>query len=124
MRERRIEGDFVAPGEYAPAGEMQGVAASFSAEQVAGAFAVTIERVRRAMAGEVARGPRDHLDSRQAQRLAEVLLGEQPQAEREAALMRLGAFTPRRDHEWGIGEAAPTEESDRVVGDDDHLSQH
>jgi hypothetical protein len=124
MRETRIEGDFVAPGEYAPAGEMQGVAARFSAEQVAGAFETTVDRVWRALAGEFALGPHDRTDSRQAQRLAEVLLSDRPQAEREAALMRLGAFTPRRDHAWGIGEAAPTEESDRVIGDDDHVSQH
>jgi hypothetical protein len=107
MSDTRIEGDFVVPGEYAPAGEMQGVEARFSAEQVAGVFDTTVDRVRRALAGELGLGPRDRADSRQAQRLAEVLLSDRPQAEREAALMRLGAFTPRRDHDWGIGEAAP-----------------
>jgi hypothetical protein len=118
MSETRIDGDFVAPGEYAPAGEMQGVEACFSGEQVAAAFATSLDRVRRAMAGEFELGPRDTVNSRQAQRLAEVLLDDEPLPEREAALMRLGAYTPRRDHAWGIGEAAADEEGDRVVGDD------
>ena len=117
-------GGFEAPGEYAPAGEAQGMRAAFTAEQIAQAFDVSLDRVQNAMAGEFALAPNDRIDSRQAQHLAEVILGDLPQAEREAGLMRLGAFTPRRDHEWGIGEAAPGEESDRVVGDDDHVSQH
>jgi hypothetical protein len=119
-----IAAGFVAPGEYAPAGEAQGIAATFSAAQVAGAFAVAIVRVHRALAGEFGVRPDGRVGSRQAQHLADVILGDQPQAEQQAALMRLGAFTPRPDHEWGIGEAAPDEESDRVVGDDDHVSQH
>ena len=75
---------------------------------------MAVDRVQQAMAGEFALGPRDRVDSRQAQYLTEVILGDQPKAEREAALMRLGAFTPRPDHDWGIGEAAPGEESDKV----------
>jgi hypothetical protein len=124
MNETSIEAGIVAPGEYAPAGEAQGTAATFDVAQIANAFAVTTDRVRQAFSGEFGLGQDGRVDSRQAQHLVEVLLGDQPQAEREAALMRLGAFTPRPDHGWGIGEAAPGEESDRVVGDDDHISQH
>jgi hypothetical protein len=102
------------PGEYAPAGEAQGEGRSFSAEQVAQAFDVAVERVRRAMRGEFGLGPEGRVESREGQHLAEVILGDLPLAEREAALMRLGAFTPRADHVWGVGEAAPGEESDKV----------
>ena len=124
MSESEIAAGFVAPGEYAPAGEAQGTAATFSAEQIAAAFAVARDCVQRALSGEFGLGPDARVDSRQAQHLAEVILGDQPQAGQQAALMRLGAFTPRPDHDWGIGEAAPGEESDRVAGDDDHISQH
>jgi hypothetical protein len=110
-----VEAGIVAPGEYAPAGEAEGEAAVFTAEQIAGSFDVAVERVHRALAGEFRLGPNCGVDSRQAQHLAEVILGDQPLAEREAALMRLGAFTPRADHSWGIGEAA--EESDKVYAD-------
>ena len=113
-REREIEAGLVGPGEYAPAGEAQGNDTSFAAGEVAAAFGVAIERVHNAMAGEFALAPDAAVDSRQAQHLAEVILTDLPQAEREAALMRLGAFTPRPDHDWGIGEAAPDEESDKV----------
>lgn len=104
----------VAPGEYAPAGEAQGIGETFGAGEVAEAFGVEIERVHNAMAGEFALGPEAKVDSRQAQHFAEVIVGDRPQAEQEAALMRLGAFTPRPDHDWGVGEAAPDEESDKV----------
>jgi hypothetical protein len=114
MSETDIDAGIVAPGEYAPSGEAQGVAATFSAAEVATAFAVESDRVRRAMAGEFGLDAAGRVDSRQAGHLAEVILGDQPLAEREAALMRLGAFTPRPDHGWGIGEAAPGEESDKV----------
>jgi hypothetical protein len=100
------------PGEYGPAGEMQGVQASFLAEEVAAAFEVEIGRVHAAMRGEFALDAGGQVDSRQAQHLAEVLLADEPLDEREAALMKLGAFTPRPDHEWGAGEADPDEESD------------
>jgi hypothetical protein len=33
--------------------------------------------------------------------------------------MHLGALTPRVDHDWGTREAAPGEESDRVVSTND-----
>jgi hypothetical protein len=76
------------------------------------------------MKGEFGLATTAQVTSRQAQHLAEVILGDQPLAIREAGLMQLGAFTPRSDHDWGVGEAAPDEESDRVAGDDDHISQH
>lgn len=123
-RAEPIAAGFAAPGEYVPAGEAQGEFDSFSASDIAAAFGIDSARVLDAMAGEFGASERDRMDSRQAQHLAEVLLVESPQPEREAALMKLGAFTPRADHSWGVGEAAPGEESDRVVGDDDHVSQH
>jgi hypothetical protein len=51
-----------------------------------------------------------------------VLLGDQPQEQQLAALMTLGAYTPRPDHADGLGEKNPAEESDRLVrnaNDDD-----
>lgn len=110
-----IEAGLTAPGEYAPAGEAQGERSRFTAEEVAAAFGVDVTSVRKAMSAELGLAGSDPLDSRQAQQLAELVLPQLPLAEREAALMRLGAFTPRVDHDWGIGEAAPGEESDRVV---------
>lgn len=103
------------PGEYTPSGEAQGQYENFSSAQVAEAFGVDIGRVHNAMEGEFGLGPDDSVDSTQAQNLAEVLLGDQPLDRREAALMQLGAYTPRADHEWGSGETAPGEESDRLV---------
>jgi hypothetical protein len=114
MNDRYINAEMVAPGEYAPAGEAQGEDARFSAEQIARGFEVEINRVLRAMSGEFGLGGHGRVDSWQAQRLAEVILADQPLAEREAALMRLGAFTPRPDHDWGIGESPPGEESDKL----------
>ncbi len=108
-------------GEYLPAGEDQGLGARFSAEELATAFDVAVERVRQAISGELTIGTEEKVDSRQAQRLAEVLLGDQPQDIRQAALMRLGSFTPRPDQEWGLGETAPGEESDRLAASVDVL---
>lgn len=124
QREEPIAAGIVAPGEYAPSGEAQGIADTFSAEEVATAFHIEVARVLNAFAGEFSAGQGDRISSQQAQHLAEVLLVDSPQPDREAALMQLGAFTPRPDHSWGIGEAAPGEESDRVVGNDDRVSQH
>ena len=114
MQESRINAGLEAPGEYAPAGEAQGEHARFSAEQIARGFEVAIDRVQRAMAGEFGLEVDGRVDSRKAQHLAEVILGDQPLAEQEAVLMRVGAFTPRPDHGWGIGETPPGEESDKL----------
>jgi hypothetical protein len=114
MNDRSIDAGLVAPGEYAPAGEAQGEDALFSAEQIARGFEVEIDRVHSAMAGEFGLGADGKVDSRQAQHLAEVILGDQPLAEQEAALMRVGAFTPRPDHDWGVGETPLGEESDKL----------
>lgn len=96
----------------APAGQDQGVGARFSIEAIAEAFDVERPRVERAIAGEFGDDGDATVDSQQAQHLAEVLLGDQPQDQRQAALMALGAFTPRSDADWGLGDALPGEESD------------
>jgi hypothetical protein len=102
-------------GEQGPTGEDQGVNAVFSASDVAKAFDVEIDRVHNALAGEYNLGTDAKVDSRQAQLLAEVILGDRPQAEQEAALMQLGAFTPRRDTlEASVSEKPPGELSDRL----------
>ncbi len=121
MSEPRAGAGLTAPGEYTPAGEGQGLGATFTADQVAAAFAVAIDRVHRAIAGEFNLGPDGRVDSKQAQHLAEVILGDEELAEREAALMRLGAFTPRADQNWGMGETAPGEESDRYAATADTI---
>jgi hypothetical protein len=108
-------------GEYTPAGENTGVNTTFTVDEIARAFGVEAERVHQAIDGEF-RQSGGSVDSRQAQHLAEVLLGDQPQDQQLAALMKLGAYTPRPDHDTGLGEKDPTEESDRLVrsaGEDD-----
>lgn len=100
---------------YLAAGENQGLRAEFSAAQIAQAFGVAVEHVGRAMAGEFGLAGDAPVDSRQAQHLSEVLLSDQPLDEREAALMRLGAFTPRPDQEYGLGEIPTGDESDRLA---------
>jgi hypothetical protein len=115
----RIEAGFVGPGEYAPAGELQGQDARFSPDQIASAFHVERASVERAIVGEFGPHALPGVTSREAQRLSEVLLSDQPLPEREAALMTLGAFTPRRDEEWGLGDTAPGQESDRYAADPD-----
>jgi hypothetical protein len=108
-------------GEYTPAGEDTGIHATFTVDEIARAFAVAPERVRQAVAGEFGQDG-GAVDSRRAQHLAEVLLGDQPQDQQLAALMALGAYTPRPDHDTGLGEQDPAEESDRLVrnaGEDD-----
>ena len=117
MDKANIAAGVVAPGEYAPAGEDGGELATFGVAEVARAFGVDPDRVRRAFAGEFKLREGARVDSRQAQHLAEVLLTESPLDEREAALMTLGAFTPRPDHDWGVGETARGEESDRYAAD-------
>ena len=109
-------------GEYAPAGEERGVGATFSLEDIASAFEVEPDRVRRAMTGEF--GSADmRVDSKQAQHLAEVLLGDLPQDRQLAALMTLGAYTPRPDHDIGLGEKNPAEESDKLVSIDKNANR-
>ncbi len=111
-----IDAGLTAPGEYTPAGEAQGLDTAFTADEVATAFNVAVQRVHRALEGEFGLGTDARVDSRRAQQLAEVLLGDQPQDVEQAALMRLGAFTPRTDHDGGsLGETAPGEESDRLT---------
>ena len=119
MSEPRVNAGPIISGGYVPAGEDQGQGSTFTAEQVAAAFNVAIGRVQRAIAGEFDLGPNDRVDSRQAQHLAEVVLGDEELAERQAALMQLGAFTPRPDEDWGLGDTAPGEESDRYAASAD-----
>ncbi len=101
-------------GEYTPAGEDQGVSSTFTADQVAAAFEVDIERIHNAFQGEFGLGAEGSVDSKGAQQMAEVILGDKPQDIQQAALMKLGAFSPRTDHDWGFGEKAEDEESDRL----------
>jgi len=101
-------------GRRVPAGEDQGIAAQFSASDIATAFQVDIERVRRVMQWDLRLDPDSWVDSRTAQQLAEILLAGWPLDRREAALMELGAFTPRPDVEFGLGDAPLGEESDRL----------
>lgn len=122
MSRSRVAPGSPRPGEYAPAGETQGQDSRFAADQIAAAFGVAIARVERAIAGEFGLNAGALVDSRQAQRLAEVLLTDKPLPEREAALMQLGAFTPRADQAWGLGETAPGEESDRLAASADELA--
>lgn len=109
-----IAAGIAAPGEYVPAGEAQGGSRTFSRDELAEAFGVAGDRVAAAMQGEFGLAPDARVDSTQAQELAEALLVDEPLDVRQAALMTLGAFTPRADHDWGVGEAAPDEESDKI----------
>ncbi|CAA9543829.1 MAG: hypothetical protein AVDCRST_MAG49-1235 [uncultured Thermomicrobiales bacterium] len=106
--------------ETVRAGEDQGFGARFGAAAIAAGFGVEEQRVHNALQGEFGLGPDGTVDSKQAQQLAEALLGDQPLAAQEAALMQLGAFTPRRDDDWGMGDTAPGEESDRLSSSPDH----
>lgn len=118
MMNNQPEAGRTGSGEYAPAGELQGVDSTFNAEQIAVAFEVDVKRVHAALAGEFDLTADGEVDSRQAQLLSEVILGDLPLDKRESGLMKLGAFTPRTDHDTGIGEETPEEESDgsRNVG--------
>jgi hypothetical protein len=109
MRDHTRDEDAV----YVEAGEGENRSARFSLDQIAAAFGVDAERVRRALEGEFSLGPDARVGAKQAQHLAEVLLGDMPLDRREAALMQLGAFTPRSDAAWGPGSGPPAEESDR-----------
>jgi hypothetical protein len=112
-----------------PAGESSGQNRSFTAADLAAAFSVEVERIERAIRGEFGLEPDGAVTSHQAQHLAEVLLAERPLDEREAALMKLGAYTPRSDVEWGLGDTYDGEESDRLAAradtpDDDLASRN
>jgi hypothetical protein len=100
-------------------GEANSPSSTFSAEDVAAAFEVKLDRVERAMCGEFGLEPTTQVTSHQAQALAEVILADRPLAGRQAALMQLGAFTPRSDVEWGFGDTQPGEESDRLAASAD-----
>jgi hypothetical protein len=96
-------------------GNNQGVSTVFSANDIAHAFGVDIQRVFNAFAGEFDLDESGQVDSRQAQHLSEMILGDKPMAEQEAALMQLGAYTPRRDTiEASVAEKPEGEQSDRL----------
>lgn len=88
--------------------------ATFTIDQIATAFEVAPDRVQRAIAGELHLRSDHHVTSKQAQQLAEVLLGDQPLDEREAAVSRLGAFSPRYDDAWGKGDNPDDEPGERL----------
>ncbi len=102
-----------------PPGESNSASSTFSAEEIASAFEVDIDRVNRAMRGEFGLEPTAQITSHQAQALAELILADRPITERQAALKHLGAFTPRSDVEWGLGNTEPGEESDRLAASAD-----
>jgi hypothetical protein len=113
----------------APKGETNAPNLQFTAGMVANAFDVEQERIERAMRGEFGLNADDVISSHEAQQLAEIVLAERPLGEREAALMRLGAYTPRSDVEWGLGDTFKGEESDRLSAragtpDDDLASRN
>lgn len=102
-------------GEYAPTGEDAGINETFSANEISRAFGVEADRIHQAIVGEFG-SDLPQIDSRQAQHLAEVLLGNLPQDQQIAALIELGTYTPRPDHVEGLGEKDPAEESDKLKG--------
>jgi hypothetical protein len=102
-------------GEYTPAGEGQGKYRTFTAQQVADAFDIDVSRVHNAFKGEFDLGPDGKVNSKQAQELAEIFLGDLPLDGQQAALMKLGAFTPRPDDtEATATPKAPGEQSDKL----------
>ena len=117
MSQQSRPGDVVGArtGEYTPAGEGQGKYRKFSAQEVADAFGVDVVRIHNAMEGEFGLGAGDRLNSKQAQQLAEIFLGDLPLDGQQAALMTLGAFTPRPDDtEATATPKAPGEQSDKL----------
>jgi hypothetical protein len=102
-------------GEYTPAGEDQGKYRTFTARQVADAFGVAVERVHNAFEGEFGLATDGKVTSHQAQQLAEIFLGDLPLDGQQAALMKLGAYTPRPDDtEATATPKAPGEQSDKL----------
>lgn len=109
-------------GEYTPAGEGQGKYRKFTAQQVADAFGVDVSRIHNAFEGEFGLGQDGRIDSRQAQHLAEIFLGDLPLDGQQAALMTLGAFTPRSDDtEATATPKAPGEQSDKLRASQDSV---
>jgi hypothetical protein len=106
-------------GAYIEAGEAEPTRQTVTAELVARAFGVDRQRVVRALEAEFDLGPDARIDERTAHELSELLLTDQPLDKREAAMMRLGVFTPRRDAVEGIGSGPPGEESDRLSAEAD-----
>lgn len=123
MSERSRNDDPLTPrGAYVPAGEDQGEDQTFSAGQVAEAFGVDAARVRAAIEGEFSQGADTGITSKQAQHLAEVFLNDQPLEQQEAALMTLGAYTPRRDYMEATAEPKPPgEQSDKLRDSQDSV---
>ena len=112
---RHGEVDSTRAGEYTPAGEDQGKYRKFTASQVAEAFGVDASRVVNAFEGEFNLGADDRINSQQAQELAEIFLGDLPLDGQQAALMTLGAYTPRPDYtEATATPKAPGEQSDKL----------
>lgn len=108
-------------GEYTPAGENQGKYRKFTAREVADAFEVELDRVLNAFSGEYGLGPDGKVSSHQAQELAEIFLGDLPLDGQQAALMKLGAFTPRSDDtEATATPKAPGEQSDKIRRSQEH----
>lgn len=109
-------------GEYTPAGEGQGKYRKFIAQEVADAFGVDVSRIHNAFEGEFGLGQDGRIDSRQAQHLAEIFLGDLPLDGQQAALMTLGAFTPRSDDtEATATPKAPGEQSDKLRASQDSV---
>jgi hypothetical protein len=108
-------------GEYTPAGENQGKYRRFSAGEVAEAFGVDLDRVYNAFQGEYGLASDGKISSHQAQELAEIFLGDLPLDGQQAALMNLGAFTPRSDDtEASATPKAPGEQSDKIRRSQEH----
>lgn len=117
MSSKPRSGDVVSArtGEYTPAGEGQGKYRKFTAREVADAFEVEERRVHDAFKGEYNLEPDGKITSTQAQELAEIFLGDLPLDGQQAALMNLGAFTPRTDDtEATATPKARGEQSDKV----------
>ncbi len=123
MSQRSGNDDPLTPhGAYVPAGEDQGRDRTFSPEQIAEAFGVQVERVREAIHGEFGDEVDAGMTSKQAQHLAEVFMSDQPLENQEAALMTLGAFTPRRDYMEATAEPKPPgEQSDKLRDSQDSV---
>lgn len=107
-------------GEYQAAGEDQGQTRTFTARELADAFAIDVDRIHNAMAGEFDLPADGEVSSKQAQQIAELTLTDLPLDKRTAALMKLGAFVPRADEiEGSLDETSPADQSDRLRPSED-----